>query len=64
MLEAEESGFVVVEDGARRGGRGRKLHAEAERMDTRWKIWDKRDCWVAVSCSFEILESDNFFLFF
>lgn len=49
MLEAEESGFVVVEDGARRGGSGRKLHAEAERMDTRWKIWDKRDCWVAVS---------------
>jgi len=44
------SGEELEEEGARRGGRGRKLHAEAGRADTSVKIWARRDCCVVVSC--------------
>lgn len=45
-------GVVGVEDLellARRGGRGRKLHAEFGRLATRVKISEMRRCWTLVS---------------
>jgi hypothetical protein len=39
-------------DGASRGGRGRKLHEEEGRLETRVNISDMRRCWTDVSCSF------------
>lgn len=46
-MEVEEGEGVLFWD--RRGGRGRKLQAEAGRAETRVKIWERRDCWVVVS---------------
>jgi hypothetical protein len=47
--EGVEEGDVEEGAGASRGGRGRKLHALAGRLDTRAKIWERRRCWVCVS---------------
>lgn len=40
---------LVVGGGARRGGRGRKLHEVDGRCETRVKISEMRRCWTLVS---------------
>lgn len=50
MICVGASGEELEDEGARRGGRGRKLQAEAGRAETSVKIWARRDCWVVVSC--------------
>lgn len=42
--------LVELVEGARRGGKGRKLQDEAGRADTRVKISEIRRCWTDVSC--------------
>jgi len=41
---------VVREEGASKGGRGRKLQLDGGRAATRVKISERRRCWTAVSC--------------
>lgn len=39
-----------LEEEARRGGRGRKLHDPEGRLETRVKISEMSRCWTDVSC--------------
>ena len=53
MCSEEGEVLDALVEGARSGGRGRKLQAEDGRADTRVKISEIRRCWTAVSCDDE-----------